>query len=188
MPVQQTSPSQQASPRQRIPWSRRADLRVAPLEFSGQRSWGIKDPVTLAYFELRDEEYFVLQQLDGRTTIDDVCERFQQRFQPRTLLRRELEQFVGQLVSQGLLVSDGAGYGRLLIAREQQSRARQQWSALANVLVVRFRGFDPDALLERMLVWCCWRCSTQYHSSEQHHLWVSCWCVPRTPRTLPLRR
>ena len=71
----QTSPASQ-----RIPWSRRADLRIVPLEFQGQRSWGIKDPVTLDYFELNDEEYFVLQQLNGQMSVTEVCERFCERF------------------------------------------------------------------------------------------------------------
>jgi putative peptide zinc metalloprotease protein len=136
---------------QRIPWRQRADLRVVSLEFSGRRSWGVKDPVTLAYFELRDEEYFVLQQLNGRSTVDEICTKFHQRFRPRTLSSNEVQQFVGQLISQGLLVADGPGYGRILVARGQQSQSRRRWSRLGNLLSIRFRGFDPDRLLDWMM-------------------------------------
>ena len=147
----QTSPASQ-----RIPWSRRADLRIVPLEFQGQRSWGIKDPVTLDYFELNDEEYFVLQQLNGQMSVTEVCERFCERFRPRTLPREELEAFVGQLVTQRLVVSNSTGYGRMLVDRDQYIRSRERWSRLTNLLVIRFRGFDPDRILDQMLNWCGW--------------------------------
>lgn len=141
---------------QRIPWRRRADLQVAALEFSGRPSWGIKDPITLAYFELNDEEYFVLQRLDGMATFDDVCREFNDRFRPTTLDATELQRFLGQLVSQGLLAADGPGYGRALATRNRQRGAHQRWAALSNVLCIRFRGVDPDRLLEWLLQRCGW--------------------------------
>lgn len=139
------------SSRQRIPWSRRADLQIAPLEFARRRSWGVKDPVTLSYFELRDEEYFVLQQLDGRSTWDSICGAFQQKFRPQTLAPSELQQFVGQLASQGLIMADSPGYGHMLVARNNIAAARRRWSRLTSVLCIRFRGVDPDPLLGWLL-------------------------------------
>jgi putative peptide zinc metalloprotease protein len=136
---------------QRVPWTKRADLKVVPLEFAGRRSWGIKDPLTLAYYELRDEEYFVLQQLSGQATVDDICNSFNDRFRPATLSPAELQQFIGQLISQGLLIAAGAGYGRMLVARDQQTRSRRFWMRLSSVLCIRFRGIDPDWLLEWLL-------------------------------------
>ena len=46
----------------------RADLIQKPISFRGTRYWSIKDPVTLRYYQLCDEEQFVLQQLDGHQT------------------------------------------------------------------------------------------------------------------------
>lgn len=135
----------------RISWSPRADLKVVPLEFSGQRSWGIKDPVTLGYYELREEEYFVLRQLNGRASVDAICHAFQEQFRPRTLSPQELQQFVNQLILQGLVVAEGAGYGRMLVARDNRTRSNRLWARLANLLCIRFRGIDPDRLFERLL-------------------------------------
>lgn len=140
-----------ASSGQRIPWTRRADLQIVPLEFARRRSWGVKDPVTLTYYELRDEEHFVLQQLDGRSTWSTLCTEFHQRFRPRTLALAELHQFIGQLASQGLITTDSPGYGRLLVARNRVATARRRWSRLTSVLCVRFRGVDPDPLLGWLL-------------------------------------
>ena len=144
-------PSQTPTSSSIIPWRCRADLQAVPLEFSGRPSWGIKDPLTLAYFELRDEEYFVLRRLDGQSTIEEICDLFRQQFRPANLTPGELQQFIGQLASQGLLVADGPGYGRTLVSRDLQGQSRRRWSRLFNVLCIRFRGFDPDRLFDWML-------------------------------------
>jgi putative peptide zinc metalloprotease protein len=140
----------------RIAWHRRADLQTTPLEFAGRRSWGVKDPLTLGYFELSDEEFFVLNRLDGSATVDEVCLAFHEQFRPRSLAPSELQGFVGQLVSQGLLVADGPGYGHALVARGRALTRRHRLSRLANVLVIRFRGVDPDRLLGSMMSWLGW--------------------------------
>ncbi|MEK6260502.1 MAG: PqqD family peptide modification chaperone [Planctomycetota bacterium] len=140
----------------RIPWQRRADLQCVPLEFEGRPAWGIKDPVTLGYFELREEAFFVLNQLDGRSTIQDVCQLFHERFRPRSISEEELRGFLGHLVGQGLVVAEAPGHGRLLVAKEQTIRSRRRWMRLGSLLVIRFRGFDPDRLLGGMLSWLGW--------------------------------
>ena len=127
-----------------------------PLEFQGRPSWAIKDPLTLGYFELRDEEFFVLNHLDGQTTADQLCQSFHEQFRPRTLSTAELQGFVGQLVSQGLLAATGPGYGHLLAARERVVQSRRRWSQFANVLAIRFRGIDPDRFLDWLLAKMGW--------------------------------
>ena len=39
-----------------LPLRIRPDLVVQPLEFGGRRYFGVKDPVTLRYFQLREED------------------------------------------------------------------------------------------------------------------------------------
>ena len=140
----------------RIPWRRRADLQCVPLEFEGRPAWGIKDPVTLGYFELREEAFFVLNQLDGQSTIEGVCHSFHERFRPRSISVEELRGFLGQLVTQSLVVAEAPGHGRMLVAKEQTVRSRRRWMRLASLLAIRFRGFDPDRLLGGMLSWLGW--------------------------------
>lgn len=144
------------SPIQRIPWSKRADLQEATLDVHGRRTWSIKDPMTLNYFELRDEELFVLNLLNGHSTLDDVCSAFHVQFQPRTLSPAELQRFLGELISQGLVVSDGPGYGRVLAGRDCIAQIRGHWSRLSNVLAIRFRGIDPDRFLGWLLTCLNW--------------------------------
>ncbi|WP_010585263.1 site-2 protease family protein [Schlesneria paludicola] len=139
-----------------LPWRMRPDLQSASLEFDGRLAWGIKDPLTLSYFEMSDEAFFVLNYLDGKQTDDDVCRSFHAHFRPRTLSVAELHGFLGQLVSQNLVIADAPGYGRSLVAKQKSKRSRQRWAMLSNILAVRFRGIDPDRFLTTLLRWCGW--------------------------------
>ena len=57
----------------------RHDVSVHPLRFSSRNYWGIKDPVSLRYYHLRDEEYYVLRQIDGQTSLDQIKRRFEKQ-------------------------------------------------------------------------------------------------------------
>ena len=139
-----------------IPWRKRPDLQITPPQKGGRRVWGVKDPVTLSYYEQRDEEYFVMSQLEGPCTLEGVCAEFANRFRPQTLSPLDLQQFVGQLIQQGLLVSSRPGYGKILEQRAAITRQRQGWLKLTNLLAIRFRGFDPDRMLARVVSRCEW--------------------------------
>ncbi len=70
---------------ERLPVRMRGDLRIQPRRARGRRYWIVKDPVALQYFQLRDEEHFLLRQLDGRASLDDVQSAFAREFAPRRL-------------------------------------------------------------------------------------------------------
>ena len=138
-----------------IPWRKRPDLQITP-PHQGRRSWGVKDPVTLSYYELRDEEYFVMSQLERSVDAGELCAAFGERFRPQTLAPEELSRFVGQLIQQGLLVSQQFGYGRLLEAKVANATKAKRWSKISNLLAIRFRGFDPDKFLGWLAARCGW--------------------------------
>ena len=131
----------------RIPWRKRGDLQSVLLDFEGHPVWGLKDPVTLGYYELGEEAYFVLNQLNGQATWEGICEAFHNRFRPRTLSIEELRSFLGQLLSQSLLLAEGPGHGARLVEKSIAAQSRRRWMQLASLLAIRFRGVNPDALL-----------------------------------------
>jgi multidrug resistance efflux pump len=72
----------------------------------GPGNYVAKEPCSGAYFQLGEEEHFLLQQLDGRHSADAVSAAFAQRFgQP--LSPAELDEFVEMARSRGFL-EDGA--------------------------------------------------------------------------------
>jgi putative peptide zinc metalloprotease protein len=134
----------------------RRDLVIRRQECRQRAWWVVKDPLTLRYFHFAAEERFVLAQLDGRLGLEEIQARFEARFAPQKLKLAELQQFLGTLYETGLVVSGGRGQGLSLLRRRRRRQWRYAGSAAANLLSLRFRGFDPDRLLTRLLPWTGW--------------------------------
>jgi putative peptide zinc metalloprotease protein len=125
----------------------RLDLTIVPADYRGERFWTIKDPIASRFYQFRDEERFILGQLDGRVSLDDVVARFNQRFAPRRLRPAELSAFLGMLHQEGLVASPALGQGEQLLARESAHRRRAWLSAMTNLLAIRLPGINPDRWL-----------------------------------------
>lgn len=134
----------------------RPDVSVHPLEFGGRRYWGVKDPVSLRYYQLQEEEFTILKMLDGRASLQQIQTDFERRFAPRRVSLAQLQSFLGILHDQGLVVTNLPGQGEELLARRGQTRRRELVSALGNLLALRFRGFDPEAFLGWLYPRCRW--------------------------------
>src|SRR5689334_626275 len=83
----------------------RPDLQVLALGRTGRRYWRIKDPVAQRYFELREQEYFLFRQLDGRASAEQICRLANERFAPCELKPAQLMGFVARLHREGLLLA-----------------------------------------------------------------------------------
>lgn len=128
-----------------LPVERRADLVLAPRMTRHGRWWTVKDPLSLEYSQLRDEELFVFQRLDGKTSAGTILRDFGRQFAPLQLGVAELMAFVHGLSERGLVTLKG----RYVRHRVASSRRRRHWQLLSNPLAIRFRGFDPQPLLDR---------------------------------------
>jgi putative peptide zinc metalloprotease protein len=125
----------------------RRDVAAIPMEFRGRRYWHLKDPVSLRYYQLRDEEHFVWGLLNGTRSLREILMLAEARFAPRRLQETQLYSFVALLHREGLVTAGVTEQGDRLLERGRQKR-REAWLAtLANPLAIRFRGFNPDRLL-----------------------------------------
>jgi hypothetical protein len=87
--------------------SLRNDLDVIPVATGDAKVYHIKDPVSGELFEFSEEEYFLLNCLDGRTTDDEIIECFREKFDVN-VSEKELRKFITNLQEWGLL--DDAPY------------------------------------------------------------------------------
>ncbi len=117
----------------------RPDLSAQSL--ARHRYWAVKDPVSLRYFRLQDEEYAVLKMLDGRTSAHEIRQQFAARFAPRSLGAQELQAFLATLHRDGLLLSEARGQGEQLLIRRDGQRRRERFQGFAGLLAIRLRGF-----------------------------------------------
>jgi putative peptide zinc metalloprotease protein len=128
----------------------RADLVTQRQRWQGRDYWTIKDPLTLRYYRFEDEEFAILKMLDGRTSSEEICERFETCFAPQRLSGGQLQQLLAMLYRSSLLISDAPSQGEQLHSRAGERRWKERLALTANFLAIRFRGVDPDRLLERL--------------------------------------
>src|SRR5262245_36890773 len=79
---------------------RRPDLLIRPLDGGGR--YVVKDPGSGAYYQLGEQEYFLLAQLDGDRTPAEVCEAFEEKF-GEPLAEEELQGFLDLATEQGFV-------------------------------------------------------------------------------------
>src|SRR5436305_1969646 len=71
----------------------RPDLVVQPQFYEGVTHYVIKDPIGLKYFRFKPEEYFLLQQLNGKHTLLEVKKAFERKYRPQTIAIDDLLRF-----------------------------------------------------------------------------------------------
>jgi putative peptide zinc metalloprotease protein len=134
----------------------RLDLEVQRQVYQGRDYWVIKDPLTLKYYRFEEEEWSLLQMLDGKQTPDQIKLHFDYQFAPQKISLPELYQFIGMLHRSSLLVSESANQGIQLYQRGEKNRRNQTKQALSNVMAIRFKGLDPDRWLGELNSWFGW--------------------------------
>ncbi len=134
----------------------RPDLVVQPQFYEGMTHYVIKDPLALKYFRFKIEEYFLLQQFDGKQTLQDVKKAFERKYRPQTISIEDLTRFVAQLHEAGIIQIDSNEQAKVLIRRRNKNRWRKVWSFLANILFIKIPVIDPERLLTRMYPYFRW--------------------------------
>jgi putative peptide zinc metalloprotease protein len=150
------APTQPANVDLIVPLQKRADLIVQPMQFGRRTFWSIKDPLSHRFYQLREEEFFLLEQLDGRITFGELKSRFNDRFASQTLADSQLQKFVGMLHAQGLVVADLPDQGKRLFARRQFGNRARVMRSITGILAIRFRGFDPERMLRGLYPLTAW--------------------------------
>ncbi len=130
-----------------LPLRMRPDLAMRRQRYQGRPYWVVKEPVGLKYFRFQEEEFSILQMLDGNTSYQDIKDRFEKDFAPQRITLQDLQHFIGMLHRSGLVIADAPGQGRQLKRRRDETARRELLGKLSNILAVRFKGIDPERIL-----------------------------------------
>ena len=136
-----------ASSRRPLQLRMRADLVCKRQNYMGRRYWVVKDPLTLDYFRFEEEEFFLLESLNGNHSLEQLRDLFEDRFAPQRITFSELHRFLGTVHRSCLAVSSAPDQGAALDARSREKRRKKSIQAITNVLSFRTRGIDPDRML-----------------------------------------
>ncbi len=125
----------------------RPDLTMRRHRYHGQAFWVVKEPIGLNYYRFHEEEFAILQMLDGHTSLQTIKERFESEFAPQKITFQDLQQFVGMLHRSGLVISEATGQGWQLKKRRDEKSWKELMGKMSNVFALRFRGIDPERIL-----------------------------------------
>ncbi len=134
----------------------RPDLIVQPQFYEGMTHYVVKDPIALKYFRFKIEEYFLLQQFDGKQTLQDVKRAFERKYRPQTISIEDLTRFVAQLHEAGIAQLDSPDQAQVFIRRRKKRMWKQFGQFFANILYIKLPIIDPERLLDRMYPWFRW--------------------------------
>jgi len=142
--------------RRPVPLCIRADLKTQLVMFRGRSYWAVKDPVALKYHRLREEQYFLLSQLDGRRTLEELQQLCRHRFPHTHWGLTELQALISDLHEKRLVTSQRSGQAEGIGKQRQKSTQQKLMSGLMSFLFIRFPGVYPEPFLRTVYPWIRW--------------------------------
>lgn len=134
----------------------RPDLTFDHQVYQGVEYLVIKEPLGQKYYQFPPQVYHLLTLLDGEITIDQLQDAYHEKYAPKRITRQELQQLLTRFHQDGLVVSDMAGQGIELLKRGDKNNRMERFQMLSNVLAIRYRGFDPERILNWLNKWTWW--------------------------------
>ncbi|MDR2642718.1 MAG: biotin/lipoyl-binding protein [Planctomycetaceae bacterium] len=130
-----------------LPVRVRHDISAQRQQYLGRTYWIIKEPIGSRYFRLQDEEYAIMKLLNGERSLDDIKREFENMFPPQKVSLDEIQNFLGQLHQNGLIIAATPEQGNELLKRKKKRKKQELFQKFTNVLAIKFKGFDPDTIL-----------------------------------------
>ena len=149
-----------ASNQRPIPLRKRADLVVAEIDYLGVGYQVIKDPVGLKYHRLQQEQYTILQLLDGERSLEQVRDMLKVTYPTLQVSLSDIQQLITDLYKKALLTSDRPGQGAAVVRERRKEKTQKLKQTLMSLLYLRLPGWDPERTLRWMyplLTWMFWK-------------------------------
>jgi putative peptide zinc metalloprotease protein len=134
----------------------RPDLTFDHQNYQGVEYLVVKEPLGQKYYQFPPQVHYILTLLDGDQTIDQLQDAYHEKYAPKRITRQELQQLLTRFHQDGLVTSDMPGQGIELLKRGDKNKRMERFQALSNILAIRYRGFDPERMLNAMIKWTWW--------------------------------
>ena len=134
----------------------RADLTFDRMTYQGVEYWVVKEPLGQKYYQFPPHVFYLLRELDGRKTIDQLQDDYHRKYAPKRITRQELQQLLTRFHKDGLVISNVTGQGTELLKRGRKNLLMERVGQLSNILAIRYRGFDPERILNFLIRYTWW--------------------------------
>lgn len=128
----------------------RPDVHIRRQAYRGTLWYFISEPDNNAHFRLAQGGYGFVSMLDGKRTVQELWEIFQDAGESEALTQGEAIALLGRLHSAGLLLLDMPADSDILLRRQQERRLKKLGSTLSSFLLfLRIPLWAPDAFFTR---------------------------------------
>lgn len=134
----------------------RTDLTYNRMTYQGVEYWVVKEPLGQKYFQFPPHVFYLLRELDGNKTIDQLQDGYHDKFAPKRITRQDLQQLLTRFHQDSLVTSNVLGQGAELLKRGNKNKMMERVGTFSNVLAIRYKGFDPERILNWLLPYTWW--------------------------------
>ena len=134
----------------------RADLTFDRMNYQGVEYWVVKEPLGQKYYQFPPHVFYLLRELDGLKTIDQLQDDYHEKYAPKRITRQDLQQLLTRFHQDGLVTSNTPHQGPELLKRGEKSELMERVGAMANILAIRYKGFDPERILDFLMPYTWW--------------------------------
>ncbi len=139
----------------------RSDLVIKEQTINNVRSYICKDPEKQSYYRFEEEEYFVISQLDGRKTADDITILYNQEFDD-DMTAQDIYEFVQSMRSMDLYEKTEEEQNTYLYEKLKEQRRSRIIQAKGSALYFRISVWDPDKFFDKIIPYIGWIWSKQF--------------------------
>lgn len=130
-----------------IPLAVRPDLVIKRIDYLGVGYWVVKDPAGLKYFRLQQEQYHVLNLLNGERSLEQLREEMLRIMPTVRLQLSDIQHLITDLHEKGLVYSNRSGQGAALLKKQGDEKKKKFFNTLRSLLYMRLPGWDPESTL-----------------------------------------
>ncbi len=114
----------------------------------GSKYYVIKDPITNAFFQVGEVEYFIIRNLNGFNTTDEILRRTSSRFATE-IEEDSIRDFTSQLQELCFLDNDLTRHDLLIKQRTVGREDRR--SLFGKLLYIKLKGINPGKLFDNLI-------------------------------------
>ena len=126
----------------------RSDLEFVDYALGYDHQLVVKDPLRLQYFMFGPVEKSLLDLLRHPMSVFELKKAADDSLGFERFELSEIKRLLRRLLNDNLLVADRCGNGNALLELEKRERKAARWQSLFGVLAIRFRGINPQAILD----------------------------------------
>ena len=126
----------------------RPDLQVQEILYQSEPWYVVKDPHDQQYYRYNEQEYAILNWLDGTVSFLELREKFERKFSPYRVSFHELTTLIREFFKKSVVVSTRGGNGLQLHEYSREKRREKAIKKAKNILAIQLNGWDPTRFID----------------------------------------